>query len=92
MPLELKRTKLTVRFVNRSPTGGRRSRIFLFDEVIGFGVQVGEIGRKSLTSTTRSRQRLYIGDFDKRPGRTHDLGLDTYSSLLCRNWCNALTT
>ena len=34
------RVKLTDRFVKSAATGGRKSPIFMDDEVIGFGVQV----------------------------------------------------
>jgi hypothetical protein len=47
MRVELKRVKLTDRFVKSATTGGRKSPIFMDDEVIGFGVQVRETGRAS---------------------------------------------
>ena len=49
MRVELKRVKLTDRFVKSATTGGRKSPIFMDDEVIGFGVGVRETGRKSFT-------------------------------------------
>jgi hypothetical protein len=49
MRVELKRSKLTDRFVKSATTDGRKSPIFMDDEVIGFGVQVRETGRKSFT-------------------------------------------
>jgi len=42
MRVELKRVKLTDRFVKSASTGGRKSPIFMDDEVIGFGIQVRE--------------------------------------------------
>ncbi len=41
------RVKLTERFVKSAATGDRKSPIFMDDEVIGFGIQVRESGRKS---------------------------------------------
>ena len=43
------RVKLTDRFVKSATTDARKSPIFMDDEVIGFGVQVRETGRKSFT-------------------------------------------
>jgi hypothetical protein len=43
------RIKLTDRFVKSATSGGRKSPIFMDDEVIGFGIQVCETGRKSFT-------------------------------------------
>ena len=43
------RVKLTDRFVRSATTGGRKSQIFKDDEVIGFGIQVRQTGRKSFT-------------------------------------------
>ena len=60
------RVKLTDRFVKLATTDGRKSPIFMDDEVIGFGVQVRETGRKSFTLDYMfegRRRRLYIGDF-----------------------------
>ena len=65
MRAELKR-KLTDRFVKSATTGGRKSSIFMDDEVIGFGVRVRETGRKNfmLDYMSEGRRRgLYIGDF-----------------------------
>lgn len=65
MRVELKRVKLTDRFVKSTTTGGRKSPIFMDDEVIGFGVQVRETGRKSFTLDyvfEGRRRRLYIRD------------------------------
>lgn len=66
MRVELKRAKLTDRFVKSATTGGRKSPIFMDDEVIGFGVQVRKNGRRSFTLDYMfegRRRRLYIGDF-----------------------------
>lgn len=49
MRIELKRVKLTDRFVKSATTDGRKSPIFMDDEVIGFGVQVRETGRERFT-------------------------------------------
>jgi integrase len=60
------RVKLTERFVKLATSSGRKSPIFMDDEVIGFGVQVRETGRKSFTldyTFEGRRRRLYIGDF-----------------------------
>lgn len=60
------RVKLTDRFVKSAALNGRKSPIFMDDEVIGFGVQVRETGRKSFTldySFEGRRRRLFIGDF-----------------------------
>ncbi len=46
MRVELKRVRLTERFVKSATTGGRKSPIYMDDEVIGFGVQVRVTGRK----------------------------------------------
>jgi hypothetical protein len=43
------RVKLTDRFVKSATTGGRKCPISMDDEVIGFGIQVRETGRKSFT-------------------------------------------
>lgn len=44
------------RFAKSATTGGRRSPIFYDDEVIGFGLQVRDNGRKTFTHlTTPSR-------------------------------------
>jgi hypothetical protein len=58
------RVKLTNRFVKSATTDGRKSAIFM-DEVIGFGAQVRNTGRKSFTldHMFEGRRRLYIGDF-----------------------------
>jgi integrase len=66
MQHELKRVKLTDRFVKSASAGSRKSPIFMDDEVIGFGVQVRETGRKSFTldyTFEGRRRRFYIGDF-----------------------------
>jgi hypothetical protein len=41
------RLRLTNRFVKSATPNGRKSPIFMDDEVIGFGAQVRETGRKS---------------------------------------------
>jgi hypothetical protein len=72
MRAELRRVKLTDRLVKSATTGGRKSPIFMDDEVIGFGVQVRQTGRKSFTldyMLEGQRRRLYIGDFPD--WRTH---------------------
>jgi hypothetical protein len=59
------RIKVTDRFVKLAATGGRKSPIFMDDEVIGFGVQVRETGRKSFMldyTFEGRRRRFYIGD------------------------------
>jgi hypothetical protein len=40
-------SKLANRFVKSATTGGRKSPIFMDDEVIGFGVQVRNTDRES---------------------------------------------
>ena len=57
--------KPTDRFVKSATTGGCKSPIFMDEEVIGFGIQVREAGRKSFTLdyTFEGCRRLYIGDF-----------------------------
>ena len=60
------RVKLTDRFAKQAAPRGRRSPIFMDEEVIGFGLQVRETGRKSFTLDyifEGRRRRLYIGDF-----------------------------
>jgi len=60
------RVKLTDRFAKQAAPRGRRSPIFMDEEVIGFGLQVRETGRKSFTLDYMfegRRRRLYIGDF-----------------------------
>ena len=77
MRVELKRVKLTDRFVKSATTGGRKSPIFMDDEVIGFGVQVRETGRRSFTLDYMfegRRRRLYIGDFPGRRTRAGQAG------------------
>jgi len=67
--VELKRIKLTDHFVKSATTGGPRSPIFMDDGVIGFGVQIRDTGRKSVTldyAFESRRRRLYIGDFPIR--------------------------
>jgi hypothetical protein len=66
MRVETKRVKLTDRFVKSATTGGRKSPIFTDDEVIGFGIQVRETGRRSFILDYMfegRRRQLYIGDF-----------------------------
>ena len=66
MRVELRRVKLTDRFVKSATTGGRKLPIFMDDEVIGFGVQLRKTGRKSFTLDYMfegRRRRLYICDF-----------------------------
>ena len=76
MRVELKRVKLTDRFVKSATTDGRNSPIFMDDEVIVFGVQVGETGRKASPSTKYSKDAVCgcTGDFPDWPtnaARTH---------------------
>jgi integrase len=52
--------------VKSAKAAGRKSPIFMDDEVIGFGVQVRETGRKSFTldyTFEGRRRRFFIGDF-----------------------------
>lgn len=84
------RIKLNDRFVKSATTGGRKSPIFMDDEVIGFGIQIRDSGRKSFTLDyifEGRRRRLYIGDFPdwttvaareyaKRIKRDVDQGID----------------
>ena len=84
------RERLTDRFVKSARTGGRKSPIFMDNEVIGFGIQVRETGRKSFTldyTFEGRRRRLFIGDFPewstvaareqaKRVKRDVDQGID----------------
>jgi hypothetical protein len=60
------RVKPTDRFVKWATTAGRESPTFMDDDVIGFGVQVRDTGRKSVTLDYMfegRQRRLYIGDF-----------------------------
>src|SRR6266700_1277883 len=43
------RTKLTDRFVKSAKADGRKSPIFMDDEIIGFGIQVGATGPNRFT-------------------------------------------
>jgi hypothetical protein len=84
------RVRLTDRFVKSATPNGRKSPIFMDDEVIGFGVQVRETGRKRFTldyGFEGRRRRLFIGDFPdwstvaardyaKRIKREVDQGID----------------
>jgi hypothetical protein len=84
------RVRLTDRFVKSATTGDRKSPIFMDDEVVGFGIQVRETGRKSFTldyTFEGRRRRLFIGDFPewstvaareqaKRVKREVDQGID----------------
>jgi hypothetical protein len=66
MHAKQRRVKLTDRCVKSATTEGRKSPIFMDDEVIGFGVQVRDTGRKSFTLDYMfegRRRRLYVGDF-----------------------------
>jgi hypothetical protein len=59
------RVALTERFAKGATTEGRRSPIFYDDEVIGFGLQVRDNGRKTFTlnDTFETRRPCYfIGD------------------------------
>ena len=83
------RVKLTDRFVKSATTEGRKSPIFMDDEVIRFGVQVRETGRKSFTLDCYfegRRRRLYIGDFpdwSTNAGGEHTVGP---MSICCNAW------
>jgi len=60
------RTRLTDRFVKAAKADGRKSPIYMDDEVIGFGIQVRQTSRKSFTLDyifEGRRRRLFIGDF-----------------------------
>ena len=60
------RKSLTERFVKSARAGERASPIFMDEEVIGFGVQVRQNGRKTFTLdyTFEARRRRYnIGDY-----------------------------
>lgn len=55
------RVSITERFAKAAYSDGRKSPIFYNDEVIGFGLQVRDNGRK--TFTIEGRRRLYfVGD------------------------------
>ena len=59
------RKVLTERFVKSVTAGNRASPIFMDDEVIGFGVQVRQNGRKTFTldyTFEARRRRYFIGD------------------------------
>jgi hypothetical protein len=59
------RKALTERFVKSVTAGNRASPIFMDDEVIGFGVQVRQNGRKTFTldyTFEARRRRYFIGD------------------------------
>jgi hypothetical protein len=84
------RMRLTDRFVKSAAANGRKSPIFMDDEVIGFGIQVRESGRTRFTldyTFECRRRRLFIGDFSdwsavaaceqaKRIKRAVDQGID----------------
>lgn len=53
---ELKRIRLTDRFVKFATTGGRKSPIFMDEEVNGFGIQVRETGRKRVNARLHVRR------------------------------------
>lgn len=60
------RKTLTERFVRSAKAGNRASPIFMDDEVIGFGLQVRQTGRKTFTldyTFEARRRRFYIGDW-----------------------------
>jgi hypothetical protein len=59
------RVNLTERFA-KATTEGRKSPIFYDDEVIGFGLQVRDNGRKTFTldyTVEGRRRRYFIGDY-----------------------------
>ena len=60
------RTRLTDRFVRAAKAEGRKSPIFMDDEVVRFGIQVRQTGGKSFTldyTFDGRRRRFFIGDF-----------------------------
>ena len=81
------RVKVTDRFVKSATTDARKSPIFMDDEVIGFGVQVRETGRKSFTLDYMfegRRRRFFIGDFpdwSTNATREHTAGLTASAAL-----------
>src|ERR1700731_4240827 len=81
------RIKLTDRFVKSATPGGRKSPIFMDDEVIGFGVQIRETGRKSFTLDYMfegRRRRLHIGDFpdwSANAAREYIVGLTAFAAV-----------
>ncbi len=81
------RVKLADRFVKSATTDGRKSPIFMDDEVIGFGVQVRETGGKSFTLDYMfkgRRRRFFISDFPDRStnaAREHAAGLTAFAAL-----------
>lgn len=59
------RVNLTERFAKAARADGRKSPIFYDDEVIGFGLQVRDNGRKTFTldyAFEARRRRYFIGD------------------------------
>ena len=60
------RVNLTERFAKSATAEGRKSPIFYDDEVIGFGLQVRDNGRKTFTldySFEGRRRRYFVGDY-----------------------------
>jgi hypothetical protein len=60
------RVALTERSAKSAETGGRRSPIYYDEEVIGFGLQVRDNGRKTFTldyTVEGRRRRYFIGDY-----------------------------
>lgn len=60
------RANLTERFAKAATTDGRKSPIFYDEEVIGFGLQVRDIRRKTFTldyTFEGRRRRYFIGDY-----------------------------
>jgi integrase len=84
---------LNEKFVKAAATGGRRSPIFMDQDVIGFGLQVRANGRKAFTldyTADAFRRRVFIGDYPdwtpsaareeaKRLKREIDAGIDPLS-------------
>ena len=59
------RVNLTERYAKAARADGRKSPIFYDDEVIGFGLQVRDNGRKTFTldyAFEARRRRYFIGD------------------------------
>ena len=71
------RLKLTDRFVKSATTCGRKSPIFMDDEVIGFGIHVRETGRKSfhVRLHVRGLAPPFSRLIDARRAQTDDPGL-----------------
>jgi hypothetical protein len=72
------RVALTERFAKSASTERRKSPIFFDDEVIGFGLQVRDNGRKTFTldyTVEGRRRRYFISD---HPAWSVQAALDTF--------------